>query len=82
MIDKNTYQPLLKEIVEKINVARINASRAVNYSAIQLKIEIGELIVKRQEKFGWGKSVVEKISKDLKVIFGGIDGYSIQIQLA
>ena len=78
MIDKNAYKPLLKEIVEKINIARINASRAVNYSAIQLNYEIGELIVNRQEKYGWGKSIVEKLSEDLKKIFSGLDGYSTQ----
>ena len=78
MIDEITYEPLLKDIVEKINIARINASRAVNYSAIQLNYEIGELIVNRQEQYGWGKSIVEKLSKDLKSIFGGMDGYSVQ----
>ena len=78
MIDKQTYIPLLKEIVERINIARINASRAINYSAIHLNFEIGELIVERQEEYGWGKSIVEKLSTDLKKIFGGIDGYSVQ----
>ena len=78
MIDKSTYEPLLREIVEKIHIARINASRAINYSAIQLNYEIGELIVNRQAKYGWGKSVVEKLSKDLKKIFQGMDGYSTQ----
>lgn len=61
MIGKSIYEPLLKEIVEKINIARINASRAINYSAIQLNYEIGELVVNRQEKYGWGKSVSFKI---------------------
>ena len=78
MIDRSTYEPLLREIVEKIHIARINASRAINYSAIQLNYEIGELIVNRQAKYGWGKSVVEKLSKDLKKIFQGMDGYSTQ----
>ena len=78
MIDKSAYKPLLKEIVERINIARINASRAINYSAIKLNYEIGELIVNRQEKYGWGKSIVEKLSEDLKKIFSGLDGYSTQ----
>ena len=76
MIDKYTYKPLLEDITDKINIARINASKAINFSAIQLNYDIGELIVQRQEQFGWGKSVVEKLSKDLKVIFSGADGYS------
>jgi len=77
-IDKNAYKPLLKEIVEKIGIARINANRAINYSGIQLNYEIGELIVNKQEENGWGKAVVEELSKDLKKIFGGIDGFSSQ----
>ncbi len=76
MIDKKRYAPLLKEVIEKINIARIHASKAINFSAIQLNYDIGELIVQRQEHFGWGKSVVEKLSKDLKAILGAADGYS------
>lgn len=78
MIDKDAYIPLLKEITETINIARINASKAINYSAIQLNYDIGKQIVQKQEQFGWGKSIVEKLSKDLKSIFNGIDGYSTQ----
>lgn len=77
-IEIQAYEPLLKEVVEKINVSRIKASRAINYSAIQLNYEIGELIVLKQEQYGWGKSVVERLSKDLKNVFGGVDGFSVQ----
>jgi predicted nuclease of restriction endonuclease-like (RecB) superfamily len=78
MIDKNAYTPLLEEITETIKIARINASKAINFSAIQLNYDIGRRIVQKQEQFGWGKSIVEKLSKDLKRIFNGIDGYSAQ----
>lgn len=77
-ISKNAYEPLLKEIVGKIEIARINANRAINYSAVQLNYDIGGLILKKQEEKGWGKAVVEKLSKDLKKILGGIDGFSTQ----
>jgi len=76
--DIQAYEPLLKEIVERVNVSRIKASRAINYSAVLLNYEIGELIVLRQEQYGWGKSVVERLSKDLKNLFGGVDGFSVQ----
>jgi predicted nuclease of restriction endonuclease-like (RecB) superfamily len=33
-------------------------------------------IVERQEQFGWGKSVVEKLSADLKKEFPDLSGYS------
>ena len=78
MIDIQTYEPFLKEVVEKVNIARINTNRAINFSAIQLNYEIGELIVSKQDQYGWGKSIVEKLANDLKDIFGGIDGFSPQ----
>jgi predicted nuclease of restriction endonuclease-like (RecB) superfamily len=39
---------------------------------------IGALIVQKKEKFGWGKSVVEQLSKDLKILFPTAIGYSVQ----
>lgn len=43
---------------------------------IQLYWKIGELIVQRQEQEGWGKSVVEKLSKDLCAEIPDSKGYS------
>lgn len=39
---------------------------------------LGRHIVEAQENFGWGKSVVERFSKDLSKTFGGTFGFSIQ----
>ncbi len=45
---------------------------------IQLYWDIGEGIVERQKKEGWGKSVVEKLSNDLRKEFPDIGGFSTQ----
>lgn len=37
---------------------------------IELYFEIGKEIVIKQEALGWGKSIVEKMSQDLKDEFG------------
>jgi predicted nuclease of restriction endonuclease-like (RecB) superfamily len=60
----------------KIKSSRIQAYRRVNKEIILLYWDIGKKIVDRQEQFGWGKSVVEKLSTDLKKEFPGLSGYS------
>jgi len=78
LISEPGYSEFLKEIKEKIASARIRAYRSLNKELIRLYWEIGKNIVERQEKFGWGKGIVEKLSNDLRKEFSGIEGYSIQ----
>jgi predicted nuclease of restriction endonuclease-like (RecB) superfamily len=47
-----------------------------NRQLIDLYWSIGQSIVEKQEAFGWGKSVVEKLSGELQAEFGGIQGFS------
>lgn len=75
---KSTYLQFLKEIKEKIVSARINAYRGLNRGLIKLYWEIGKNIAERQEKFGWGKSIVERLSADLQKILRTTKGYSVQ----
>jgi predicted nuclease of restriction endonuclease-like (RecB) superfamily len=73
---KSDYLPFLEEIKGKIKSSRIQAYRRVNKEIILLYWDIGKKIVERQEQFCWGKSVVEKLSTDLKKEFPGLSGYS------
>ncbi|MCK4329122.1 DUF1016 family protein [candidate division WOR-3 bacterium] len=75
-IVKSDYLQFLKEIKEKIISARVSAYRKLNRELIRLYWEIGKNIVERQEKFGWGRSVVERLSKDLIAEFKGREGFS------
>jgi hypothetical protein len=45
---------------------------------IELYFQIGKKVVIKQDAFGWGKSVVEVMSKELKDEFGEKSGYSTQ----
>jgi len=54
------------------------ALKQVNKELILLYWSIGKSIVIRQEKFGWGKSVVETLSNDLQKEFVGVKGFSSQ----
>ncbi len=70
------YIEFLEKVKSRIRNARIRASRAASRELINLYWCIGEDIVDRQEKFGWGKAIVEQLSKDLKSEFPGIAGFS------
>ncbi len=73
---QNSYIDLLGEIKERIRRAQYDALKAVNKELIALYWDIGKMIVERQEQYGWGKSVVENLAKDLQKEFPGIHGFS------
>ena len=75
---QSDYQAFLKEIKGKILKAQYKALKAVNFELIKLNWDIGKSIVEKQEELGWGKSVVETLSKDLQNEFPGIHGFSSQ----
>lgn len=72
------YADFLKTIKQRIHESRIKAYRAANKGLIDLYWNIGRDIALRQERDGWGKSVVEKISRDLREEFPGASGFSTQ----
>lgn len=75
-LDKQAYIEFFKEIKEQIYKSQYEALKAVNKELIALYTFIGSSIVERQEKYGWGKSVVENLSEDLQKEFPGTKGYS------
>jgi len=74
-IDKH-YTAFVKQIKLDILKARIEASRSVNKELIMLYWNIGKKIVDNQNKYGWGESVVENLSKDIKKAVGEVAGFS------
>ena len=70
------YKELLGQLKERIRSAQLRAAIAVNRGLIELYWQIGQLIVERQRADGWGKSVVERLAKDLQVEFPGMSGFS------
>jgi len=77
-IDKSEYQAFVKEIKEKIYQSQLRAIKAANTELVSLYWNIGKIIVDKQQQYGWGKSVVETLSKDLQNEFPGTQGYSSQ----
>ncbi len=76
--EPQTYKTFISEIKQRIRNARYAAMKAVNKQAIQLNWDIGQMITEKQEQLGWGKSIVEQLSKDLQAEFPGQRGWSMQ----
>jgi predicted nuclease of restriction endonuclease-like (RecB) superfamily len=72
------YAHLLAEVKERVRSAQYAALKAVNTELVGLYWDIGRMIVERQEKSGWGRSVVENLSADLRREFPGVAGFSMQ----
>lgn len=74
--NQEEYGRFLAELKQRIGSARITASRSVNKEMILLYWDIGRGIMERQERLGWGESVVERLSHDLVKAFPEVRGFS------
>jgi len=77
IIKNEEFKTFIKDIKQKIYSAKNRAVISANRFMIELYFDIGKEIVNRQEKYGWGKSIVEHMSKELKKEFGEKSGYSV-----
>lgn len=78
MSDLPAYKDFFEQAKLQIQKTQLQAMLATNRKLITLYWWIGEHIVQSQKKYGWGKSVVEHLSKDLKITLGGKFGFSVQ----
>ena len=70
------YKALVKDLKQLIQEKQYNVLKTVNTETINLYWEIGEEIYKQQQEKGWGKSIVQILSKELQKEFPGAKGYS------
>lgn len=70
------YEPFINELKELIQKKQYRVLQTVNAETINLYWEIGEEIYKQQKENGWGKSIVQVLSKELQKEFPGAKGYS------
>ena len=78
MSDLETYKEFFQDVIDTINNAKYEAFKSVNKFNIGQNFEIGKLIVQNQKKNNWGKSIVDKLSKDINRVIDGVTGYSPQ----
>ena len=60
------YEPFINELKELIQKKQYRVLQTVNAETINLYWEIGEEIYKQQKENGWGKSIVQVLSKELQ----------------
>ncbi|MCC2625990.1 MAG: hypothetical protein K0R14_1863 [Burkholderiales bacterium] len=65
-VSSHIYQQFLTEIVNMVQHHRVLAVQSVQSISNTLYWNIGEQILKKQQEYGWGKSVIEQLSKDLE----------------
>ena len=84
MVEKNSsilspeYLNFKNEITARIRSAQYEALKAVNKEIIALYWEVGKRITEQQTALGWGKSVVENLSRDIQKEFPGIQGFGVR----
>ena len=71
------YRSFRDDVLKRIRSAQYEAMCAVNKEMISLYWEIGRQITERQKTLGWGKSVVENLSRDIQAEFPEIQGFGL-----
>jgi hypothetical protein len=64
-----SYQKTLDTLVERVQAARVCALRSVNQELVLLYWDIGQEILLRQEREGWGSKVIDRLARDLRSQF-------------
>ncbi|GAB3940745.1 hypothetical protein GCM10029976_058910 [Kribbella albertanoniae] len=70
------YPELLDSISEDVSTGHRRAVTAANQEMLRSYWSIGRKILVRQSEEGWGASVIDRLSTDLKSRFPGATGYS------
>jgi predicted nuclease of restriction endonuclease-like (RecB) superfamily len=72
------YGEWLEDVKARIARARARAAVSVNAELVRLYWELGQDLLARQAKLGWGAKVVERLSHDLTAAFPGRAGFSVR----
>ncbi|RKP43350.1 PDDEXK nuclease domain-containing protein [Trinickia fusca] len=70
------YAAWLAELKTRVEAARQRAALAVNHELVSLYWQIGQDILQRQHKGGWGAKVIDRLSRDLRAAFPDMRGFS------
>lgn len=70
------YVKILGDIKKRIAETRLRTVLAANTQMVLLYWDIGNLILKRQNKEGWGARTIDRLSQDLKNSFPDMSGFS------
>ena len=72
----NGYEAFLGELKDRIRTAQVRAGLAVNRELVLLYWGIGREILARQDQHSWGAKIIERLARDLRQAFPGMQGWS------
>lgn len=70
------YAEFISSLIKNVSETKIKTVLDANSSMILLYWNIGDLILKKQNEYGWGSKVIDRISFDLKKRFPEMKGFS------
>lgn len=70
------YAAWLAELKTRIHSAQQRAALAVNRELVLLYWQIGQDVLQRQSREGWGAKVIERLAQDLRSAFPEMKGFS------
>ena len=70
------YTEWLTSVKHRIHNAQQQAVLKVNQELVLLYWQIGQDILTRQNEYGWGAKVIDKLSQDLRAAFPNMKGFS------
>jgi predicted nuclease of restriction endonuclease-like (RecB) superfamily len=70
------YTDLLRQVKSRIRQAQTKAILSANAEMIRLYWDIGQLVLRRQETKGWGKSVIPRLARDIRNDLPEMKGFS------
>jgi len=75
-ITSQDYATFLEDLKGRVASSRYKAALSVNKELILLYHHMGTEILKSQERHGWGAKVIDQLSKDLRLAFPEMRGFS------
>lgn len=72
------YREFVATLKNRIRSAQVKAAVSVNRELVLLYWQIGDDILARQEREGWGAKVIDRLSSDLMKEFPEMKGFSVR----
>ena len=72
------YPEFIVSLKQRIRSAQVKAALSVNRELVHLYWQIGDDILTRQEREGWGAKVIDRLSSDLMHEFPEMKGFSVR----
>jgi predicted nuclease of restriction endonuclease-like (RecB) superfamily len=70
------YALFLEELKARIKTAQVRAALSINQEMVLLYWQIGRAIAEKQQQYGWGEKMLERLAADLQSFYPGIEGFS------